>query len=169
MAFDPQQYLKEKMAATAPAQPPVEQQGAFDPVAYLAAKQAPQAAPVAPGPEVGKLESFARGAVQTGTLGFADELVGGVESLFTDKTYDQARDESRANFKAAEDANPITSGVGSLAGGLATMLIPGTGMATAGKVLSKVPGMGQALAGSTLAKAATMGAGFYGGRPWRYR
>lgn len=163
MAFDPQQYLKEKMAATAPAQPPVEQPGApFDPAAYLAAKQMP-AAPAAPAPEVGKLESLLRGAAQGGTLGFADEIVGGVESLFTDKTYDQARDESRANFKAADDANPITSGIGNVAGGLSSMLIPGlgagTGMAATGKLLSKVPGIGGALSGSMLAKAATMGAG----------
>lgn len=75
----------------------------------------------------GKLESFGRGAVQSLTGGFADEIVGAAESLFTDKPYTVARDESRQNFRIAEEANPITSVAGSLAGGVSSMLVPGLG------------------------------------------
>ncbi len=105
----------------------------------------------------GKLESFGRGMAQGVTLGLADELAAGVESTFTDKTYQQARDESRENFDAAEAANPITSMLGNLGGGVATALIPGTGLATAGKALSSLGMTG--LASSKIAQAATMGAG----------
>lgn len=73
----------------------------------------------------GMLESGLRGAAQGATLGFADEIAGGVESLFTDKTYDQARDESRSNFKRAKDANPSTYLTGEVGGGLATALAGG--------------------------------------------
>jgi len=85
--------------------------------------------PAAPPPEVGKVESFLRGASQGATLGFRDELVGAVESLFTGKSYEQARDESRANDKAAQEANPWTYTAGDLAGTGATMFIPGLGVA----------------------------------------
>lgn len=70
-------------------------------------------------PQVSKLESMARGAVQgIPAIGpWADEATGAIESLLTDKSYKQARDESRANYKAAEDANPGSyySGMGGMA------------------------------------------------------
>jgi hypothetical protein len=80
----------------------------------------------------GKLESFARGAAQGLTAGFADEIVGGIESLASDKTYKQARDESRANFAVASEANPVTSTLGSLAGGVGSAAIPGLGTVGSG-------------------------------------
>lgn len=57
-----------------------------------------------------ELESAARGFAQgiPGIGTYADEATGVVESLFTDKSYKQARDESRANYKAAEEANPAS-------------------------------------------------------------
>ena len=83
-------------------------------------------APSAPAkPEPTWFESLARGAAQGATMGFADEIAGGIESAFSDKTYEQARNESRANFKAADEANPIASTIGNVGGGLATALIPG--------------------------------------------
>ena len=42
------------------------------------------------------------------TLGFEAELTGAIESLFTKKTYQQARDEARANNAAAPEAHRAT-------------------------------------------------------------
>jgi hypothetical protein len=78
-------------------------------------------------------EALGRGALQGATLGFSDELAGVIESVVTDKSYEQARDESRAKNKAAQEAHPWLYGGGELAGGAATALVPGAGVATLGK------------------------------------
>lgn len=84
----------------------------------------------APSPApVSKLESFGRGVAQGATLGFADEITGAIESLFSDKSYTQSRDESRAAYTAAEQANPLTSMAGNLGGSLATTIVPGLNVA----------------------------------------
>lgn len=124
-AFDPDKYLAES-------------EGDFNPDAYLAETR-----------DVGKLESLARGAAQGATMGFADEIAGGAEALFTDKTYKQARDESRANFKRAKDANPNTFLAGELGGGVATAFVPGLGAANAVKTVRGAAGVGAALGGIT--------------------
>lgn len=83
----------------------------------------------------GKLESGLRGLAQGASLGFADELTGALEStagslgLVPDKTYEQSRDESRANYLKAQTDNPVTYGAGQIGGGLATMAIPGLNVA----------------------------------------
>lgn len=92
---------------------------------------------------ISSTESAIRGAVQGASLGFADEATAGVESLFTDKTYAQARDESRAAYEAAKNANPNTYLTGELGGGVATAFIPGLNLAK----------------GASLAKMAAQGAG----------
>jgi hypothetical protein len=76
-----------------------------------------------------KLESGLRGLAQGASMGFADEITGGLESAFTDKTYDQARDESRAAYHAAEKQNPGSYLTGQLAGSVAPLAIPGVGIA----------------------------------------
>lgn len=81
--------------------------------------------------EPGKLESFGRGAAQGASFGFSDEIVGGVEALLTDKTYQQARDESREANRLAEEANPLTYLGGNLVGG-AAVPIPGGAIASGG-------------------------------------
>jgi len=73
---------------------------------------------------VSKIESFGRGALQGATMGFSDEITGGLESLFTKKTYEQARDESRAANKKAEEDNAKTYMGGNIAGGVATAFVP---------------------------------------------
>jgi len=103
------------------------------------------------------LESATRGAAQGATFGFADELTGAAEALkdsydnnslekFGDD-YSKHRDESREAYRAAEEANPLTSFAGNIAGG---MLIP-------------VPGANAALKGAQgvekAAKLAMIGAG----------
>lgn len=85
---------------------------------------------------VGGAESFARGAAQGLSLGFADEITGALEALgdvaTTEKTlsdlpelYTQHRDESRQAYKASEEANPITALLGNIAGGIPTAIAAG--------------------------------------------
>lgn len=75
----------------------------------------------------GELETYGRGLAQGGSAGFADEIVGGVKSAFTDKTYRQARDEYRARDQAGEAAHPGASIAGNVLGGLLTAPIGGSG------------------------------------------
>jgi len=79
--------------------------------------------------DIGYAESFARGAAQGASLGFADEITGLLESIGTDKTYTQARDESRENYALAHEANPKTSIAGELGGSVAGAFMPGMGLA----------------------------------------
>lgn len=127
--FNPDEYLASKAS--------------FDPDAYLSSKTQPQAAP-----DVSMLESGVRGAAQGATLGFADELTGALESaagslgLVPDKTYEQARDEARAAYQAAEQANPGTYLAGNIAGGIGSaVLAPGAAASTAGRI-AQAAGMG---------------------------
>ncbi len=100
------------------------------------------------------LESGLRGAAQGASLGFADEATGGLEALWDaakgdpktfGELYKQHRDESRANYQAAEQANPKTFMAGQLGGGAATLLVPGLGAAEGAGL------------GATLGKAALQG------------
>lgn len=103
-------------------------------------KHAPQTSPE----DISKTESALRGAAEYGSLGFADELTGAVQhpvgaleaiinqlssGQFDDSDalgeYRKERDESRAAYKAAEEANPLT--------------FHGTGLATALAV--PIPGL----------------------------
>lgn len=123
-----------------------------------------------------KLESGLRGLAQGASLGFADELTGALEStagslgLVPDKTYEQSRDESRAQYLKAQTDNPVTYGAGQIGGGLATMAIPGLNVAK-GASLARTAGTAAlqgGLAGlgssesddvSQMAKDAAVGAG----------
>lgn len=86
-------------------------------------------------PNISKVESLGRGTIQGATFGLADEISGGFEAakdvLTTDKKlsdlsqlYEKRRDESRANFKAAEKANPGYYTAGEIAGGIASSVVP---------------------------------------------
>lgn len=101
--------------------------------------------------DVSKLESLARGAASGVSLGFSDELTGGAEALgraalpeslggdsFKDllQNYAKYRDESRGNYKAAEEANPSTFLTGEIAGSIAPAFL--TGGASAAGGLGKV-------------------------------
>ncbi len=86
-------------------------------------------------PEISKTESFLRGAAQGASFGFSDEITGALESAFTDKTYSQARDESRTANELAEQANPLTYLGGNLVGGAAVPL-PGGAIASGAKGLT---------------------------------
>lgn len=110
--------------------------------------------------DVSEIQSGARGLAQGATMGFADELAGGVEALWNkaqgDPTafgelYKKHRDESRQNFKTAEEANPISYGAGQIGGAAATALVPGLGGATLGKLAAQgaIQGLGSSEADLT--------------------
>lgn len=82
----------------------------------------------APG-EVGGMEALGRGALQGISLGFGDEIQGALQSIFTDKTYQQARDSARQANARAQAAHSTLYGGGEVAGGLASMFVPGLGIA----------------------------------------
>ena len=86
----------------------------------------------------GKAESFARGAFQGATFGYGDELTGIAEYLLTGKPYAKGRDESRASNDIARESNPITYGVGDVAGGVATAFVPGLGIAKGATMAGRI-------------------------------
>jgi len=105
-----------------------------------------------------ELESYARGAAQGATLGFADEIAGGAEALY-DKArngsladfmdlYRQHRDESRKNFEAAREANPKSYLAGELTGTAPVVFVPGSGIAKA-TALGAATGLGDSNADLT--------------------
>jgi len=115
-------------------------------------------------PQKSKLESTLRGAIDIGSWGTADEIVGGLETLketvFGDDkiadalaNYEKYRDESRANFKAAEKDNPDYYLGGGILGGLATSVIP-MGAAARATSLAKT-GLGKLGAAMGTAAATT--------------
>jgi hypothetical protein len=140
--------------------------------------------------DVGMGESFLRSGAQGATLGLADEitaalqhpvgaakavanLIGADISGEDLEGYKKIRDESRAAYKAAEEANPMTSLAGNIAGGLlpaaAATLLTG-GAAPAALAAGEAAGVGTELAAaarplSNVEKAIRLGAlegGAYG-------
>lgn len=107
----------------------------------------------------GKLESGARGLAQGVTMGWFDELQAGLRAPFSDRTYEQIRDEYRADDKIAEEANPWTFKGAEIGGGIGSALIPGLGIAKAAKGATAAMTLGrEALLGAKL--GAVAGAGY---------
>lgn len=146
MAFDPDAYLAKKTST------------AFDPDAYLAKKN---------NPDVSTAESALRGATQGASLGFQDELAGGISALGRiagikglggklsevgladggptldfDKIgdeYNRSRDAERSANKQAEDSNPNTYlGTNVLGGVASTILAPGLAPAKGAGLLANI-------------------------------
>jgi hypothetical protein len=147
MAFDPDAYLASRTSST------------FDPDKYLADKgESPDDAPT-------KAESFIRGGAQGLTLGHADEITGALESATSDKSYEQARDESRVKYDAAKKENPWSYGAGDVAGSIpaytgATIVTGGNpiaGAALAGAVQGEGSSDAPLLSGDTAKRAAIGG------------
>lgn len=101
------------------------------------------------------LESGALGAIQGGTLGFADELEGGLRAAvnkpFSDEDisnlYQKYRDIARNRNEQARSDNPWSYGTGEVAGGVGTMFVPGLNIAKGAKFLptaAKMAGIGAA-------------------------
>lgn len=86
-------------------------------------------------PDVSKMESFLRAAIQVPAMGFADEIVGGAKAGLDvlsgrspsqlESLYRAYRDAERRKYQAAEEANPGASLAGTVAGGIGTAFIPG--------------------------------------------
>lgn len=121
----------------------------------------------------------AGGLMQGATMGFADELEGGARALaggggsgdFLTR-YRNARDEARKFYGDAEAAHPVASGLGELAGGLATLGL-GAG-AGAAKAAGSVGGAAARAAASGAAQGAIQGWGkstadLTGGEPSEWR
>jgi len=123
MPFDPDKFLAEE--------PP---KASFDPDSFLKKDI----------PTVTGLESGLRGLAQGASLGFADELTGGIEAAsdtvfggrklsdFGD-TYKTRRDESREQYKGAQEANPGIYQGAEIGGAIGTAFVPGLGMLNAAK------------------------------------
>jgi hypothetical protein len=79
------------------------------------------------------------------TFGYLDEMSAGLDSLLTNKTYDQALQDNRATMDKASGDHPLASVAGSVAGAF----VPGAGLMKGAKVLSKA---------GLLAKAGATGA-----------
>lgn len=109
--------------------------------------------------DVGGFESFLRGGAQGLTFGFADEISGAFESIFSGKTYEQARDESRRNFEAAQLANPGLFTGGEIAGAVGTAFIPGIGAARGASTAAKLgrAALEGGIAGSGFSEATDLG------------
>ena len=85
-----------------------------------------------------EIESAMRGAAQGASLGFADEITGALESLKDVATtdvniselidqYEKRRDESRSNYKVAQETNPNSYMAGEIGGGIASAFVPVAG------------------------------------------
>lgn len=93
-------------------------------------------------PQVSKTESALRGGAQGLSFGFADEATARLESIAKDIPYEQALQETRAAYRQAQEANPITYTGSEFAGGALTSLIPGLGQAATGAKLGRLAAIG---------------------------
>lgn len=116
--------------------------------------------------DTSRLEALARGGVRAATFELADEASGAGEAVLnklagnpTDITelYKKYRDESRANFKKADEDRPFLSGAGQVAGGLIPAAFTGGGSAAAS---IGTQGLKQAI--PRLAAAGAIEGGLYG-------
>lgn len=105
--------------------------------------------------KVSPSQSFQAGLAQGGTLGFGEEIMGGIRAardVMGDKfelsdlpeRYRQRRDEYRQYNELARQQNPKTYMGGEIVGGVGTSLVPGMGAATLGKTaaMGGVAGLG---------------------------
>lgn len=128
-------------------------------------------------------ESAIRGAGQGLSLGFSDEIVGGLkagvekatdyvtgrDSVDLSNLYEKYRDLERTRNKEAEKENPYTYGSSELLGNVATAFVPGGQIGTIGKaaMLGGATGLGRSEADNVTsvardtAKGALLGAGAY--------
>lgn len=70
-------------------------------------------------------KALAKGMASGATLGFSDEIVGGVKSLLNDKTYAENRDEYRAERDVEQRKYPASKVIGNLMGGAVPAIATG--------------------------------------------
>ncbi len=107
-------------------------------------------------PDVSKTESALRGGAQGLSFGFADEITGALEAMTSDKDYAQARDESRANYDVAKEANPKTFMAGEFAGAVAPAIA--ATVASGGTAAPTLASAAKILAPTAIKGAAALGA-----------
>lgn len=151
MAFDPDKYLAEK-------------QSEFNPDAYLASKPS-QVTPATPEQSGGALQTagdLVRGGVQSASIGFSDEAIGGARALkdiISDpskiqdflKLYRQHQQEEQTLNEEAAKRSPIAYNVGDYGTSIGLGLLTG-GIAPVGKLglkgLMRLAGKGAAIGGA---------------------
>ena len=147
----------------------------FDPNSEYTSDQAQTTTDI-PSEDPGQLEALARGTAQGASFGTADELTGAVAGSPTGafktianllgadyndadvQAYKQRRDEARAAYKAAEEAHPVTSLVGNIAGGIVPAAFTGgAGELTNLQHLAKVGALEGAAYGGGQSEAENLG------------
>ena len=83
------------------------------------------------------------------SLGFRSEIAAGIESMMSDKPYEQAYAEQRAGEALYQEKEPTAAMIGEVAGSLPTMLLPAGALVKGGQTLAK--GMGLAGAEGAIA------------------
>jgi hypothetical protein len=107
---------------------------------------------LAQAPETSMLEAGARGAAQGLTFGTADEMAAALEAGLTDKPYEQALEESRAEYKAAEQEYPLTTLGGEIAGGVGQGIALTAAAGPAGAAAAGAGALGKLRRAAQLAK-----------------
>ena len=112
-------------------------------------------------PQVSQLESAIRGGAQGLTMGLSSRgeallrNLAGKTPFLPEKSYEQALQETRAKYKQAQEANPITYTGSEFVGGVLPALIPGTQPATLGRMVALGAGLG-AVGGYGYSEAETL-------------
>jgi len=107
---------------------------------------------LAQAPETSMLEAGVRGAAQGLTFGTADEMAAALEAGLTDKPYEQALEESRAEYKAAEQEYPLTTLGGEIAGGVGQGIALTAAAGPAGAAAAGAGALGKLRRAAQLAK-----------------
>jgi len=102
------------------------------------------------------LKALGRGALDTATFGFADEIVGGVKSIAKGTPYKEERDIYRAESKKLEEKYPEQTIVGQIGGAF----VPGTGIAKG--VGAVIKGTGKLAKVGRIAGIGAVEGGLYG-------
>lgn len=135
---------------------------------------------------VSSAESFARGAMQGGSLGYGDEAMGAIGTLYAkvmapelfkdrpmSSMYTEARDSARQDNAAAREAHPWWYTGGQVTGGVATgmkipMPVSTAGKYTAGAAIGGAAGYGSSDAKTVEGKTLDTGLGVLGGMAGTY-
>jgi hypothetical protein len=96
----------------------------------------------------GRLASFAAGAAQGGTFGFADEIVAGLHALSPNDTYDAALQRTRGLLDASRRDHPGVAYGGEVAGAVAAPVGVATSAATKGAAIAKGAAAGAGMGGA---------------------
>jgi len=96
---------------------------------------------------------FTRTALQGATFGFADEIEAAIGQFFSDKSYDEYRDEIRNKLYEYKTAYPTQALSAELLGAVATSVMPGGSIANLGRI-KRISDVGRAAGRGTLEGAA---------------